>query len=257
MKGGGRKITALTAYDAPTGAILDEAGIDIILVGDSVGMVKLGYETTLPVTLQDMVHHARAVRRGVKRALVCVDLPFLSYEASPADAVRSAGRFLKECGTEAVKLEGGASLKSVEAIVKAKIPVMGHVGLTPQAIHQLGGYRVQGKTSDRAHQILSEAQALEAAGVFSIVLEAIPTSLARDITGSVRIPTIGIGAGPSCDGQILVIDDLVGMTGGVVPKFVKQYAQLRQQMVAAVRSYRDDVIAQKYPDSKHSYELSR
>ncbi|MFQ5945020.1 MAG: 3-methyl-2-oxobutanoate hydroxymethyltransferase, partial [Anaerolineae bacterium] len=215
----GIPITMLTAYDYPTALVVDRAGIDVILVGDSLAMVVLGHETTLPVTMDEMLHHSRAVRRGAQRALLVGDLPFLSYQTGPAEAVRSAGRFLKEGGMAAAKLEGGReATPQIRAIVDAGIPVMGHLGLTPQSIHKLGGYRVQGKTKEAAERMLEDASLLEEAGCFSIVLEAIPAPIAAEITESVSVPTIGIGAGVSCDGQVLVLHDLLGMFDRFTPK---------------------------------------
>src|ERR1700740_512598 len=215
-----KKIACLTAYDYPTARLLDEAGVDVILVGDSLGMVVLGYESTLPVTLEEMLHHARAVRRGTKRALVAADMPFGSYHADTAESLKNAVRCVKEAGAEAVKVEGGERrLEVIARLTEAEIPVMGHVGLTPQSVNAMGGYRVQGKTVGGAEQLLRDARAVEAAGAFSIVLEGIPRELAAEITKSVRIPTIGIGAGPDCDGQILVLHDLLGLTFQEPPKF--------------------------------------
>jgi len=209
MKKDGEKITMLTAYDYTMAKILDEAGIDILLVGDSLGMVMLGYENTLPVTLDEMLHHARAVGRGTENALLVADMPFLSYEIEAKEAVRNAGRLIKEAGAQAVKVEGGAEIaETIKALVAAKIPVMGHIGLTPQAIHQMGGYKVQGRNSEAAQKLLNDAKVLSKAGIFALVLECIPYQLAKEITGSVEVPTIGIGAGPHCDGQVLVIHDI-------------------------------------------------
>src|SRR5450631_457257 len=220
----GERITALTAYDYPTARLLDEAGIDIVLVGDSLGMVVLGYESTLPVTLDEMLHHTRAVRRGTRRALVVADMPYGTYHADTAEALRNAVRFVKEAGAEAVKIEGGERrLELIARLTEAEIPVMGHVGLTPQSVNALGGYRVQGKTPDAAEQLLRDARAVEAAGAFAIVLEGIPRELAAQITRELRIPTIGIGAGPECDGQILVLHDLIGLGSGHTPKFARRY----------------------------------
>src|SRR6516162_3294176 len=221
------KITCLTAYDYPTARLLDEAGVDVILVGDSLGMVALGYESTLPVTLEDMLDHTRAVRRGTKRALLVADMPFGSYHTDTAESLRNAVRFVKEAGAEAVKVEGGERrLELIARLTEAEIPVMGHVGLTPQSVNALGGYRVQGKTPATADQLLRDARAVEAAGAFAIVLEAMPRELAAEITRSLRIPTIGIGAGPDCDGQILVLHDLLGLTFQDAPKFARRYANV-------------------------------
>jgi 3-methyl-2-oxobutanoate hydroxymethyltransferase len=263
MKRQGRKVAALTAYDAPMARLLDQIGIDVVLVGDSVGMVKLGYDTTLPVTLQEMMHHTRAVRRGLAgsqakpaayRALLCADMPFLSYETSSQEAVRSAGMLIK-AGAEAVKIEGGSEVaRTAAALVRAKIAVMGHLGLNPQAVHQIGGYRVQGKKEAHAKKLLRDARALESAGVFSIVLEAMPSSLAKRITSAVSVPTIGIGAGPYCDGQILVLDDLLGLSGGRAPRFVKKYADLWAEAERAVREYEKEVRSGAFPSVEHTYD---
>src|SRR5215467_8123006 len=221
------KITCLTAYDYPTARLLDEAGVEVLLVGDSLGMVMLGHETTLPVTVDEMIHHTRAVRKGTKRALVVADMPFGSYHAEIAESVRNAVRFVKEAGAEAVKVEGGERrIELIARLVEAEIPVMGHVGLTPQSLHAMGGFRVQGKTPDAAAQVVRDARAVEAAGAFSIVLEGLPRELAAEITRDLRIPTIGIGAGPDCDGQVLVLNDLLGLTFSSTPKFARQYANV-------------------------------
>ncbi|MBD2385445.1 3-methyl-2-oxobutanoate hydroxymethyltransferase [Cylindrospermum sp. FACHB-282] len=243
----GRAIVALTAWDYAIAHLLDAAGVDLILVGDSMAVV-LGYETTLPITLEEMLHHAKAVRRGVKRALVVVDLPFLTYQESVQQAMHSAGRVLKETGAQAVKLEGGhpAMLETVARLVQAGIPVMGHVGLTPQSVHQLG-LRQQGKTQEAGERILNQAIALEQAGVFSIVLEHIPAELALQITLKLRIPTIGIGAGPDCDGQVLVTSDLLGLTEKQ-PPFAKVYTNLRETITKAVQDYSVDVRDRKFPE---------
>src|ERR1700731_340824 len=233
-----QKIICLTAYDYPTARLLDEAGVEILLVGDSLGMVVLGYESTLPVTLEEMLHHTRAVRRGTRRALVVADMPYGSYHSDTAESVRNAVRFVKEAGAEAVKVEGGERrLELISRLTEAEIPVMGHVGLTPQSVNALGGYRVQGKTADAAEQLLRDARAVEAAGAFAVVLEALPRELAAQITEDLKIPTIGIGAGPECDGQILVIHDLLGLTFGPVPKFARQYANIGEMISSAVRTY--------------------
>ncbi|MEB3884659.1 3-methyl-2-oxobutanoate hydroxymethyltransferase [Lyngbya sp. CCY1209] len=244
-----RPITVLTAYEYAIAQLLDQAGVDVILVGDSLAMVGLGYETTLPLTLEEMLHHAKAVRRGVKRSLLVVDLPFLTYQESPRQAIRSAGRILKETGAEAVKLEGGSPemAETVRALVNIGIPVMGHVGLTPQSVHQFGGYRKQGKTEESAARILSEAIALQDAGAFAIVLEHIPAELAGEITQKLQVPTIGIGAGPGCDGQVLVTSDLLGLTGWQ-PPFAKVYADLQQTITDAVKQYCAEVQEGKFPE---------
>jgi len=254
MKQEGRKIVALTAYDFPTARLADEAGVDIILVGDSLGMVVLGYENTLRVSMADMLHHASAVTRACPTALVVGDMPFMSFQESKEQAVRNAGRFIKEAGVEAVKLEGGrAQLETVEWIVRASIPVMGHVGLTPQSILEFGGYRVQGKRPEAAERIVEDAKALEAAGCFAVVLEGIPWRLAQRITGELSIPTIGIGAGPHCDGQVLVMHDVVGLFSKYAPKFVKKYAEAGDIIRDAFASYVKDVREGKFPTLEHSY----
>ncbi len=253
MKGRGERIVTVTAYDYPGARLADEAGVDVILVGDSLGTVVLGYDSTIPVTLADMVHHVRAVARAAPRALVVGDLPFLSYQASPADAVRSSGRLVKR-GAEAVKLEGGRRmLPQIEAILAADIPVMGHLGLTPQSVHRMGGYRVQGRGREEAEALLEDARALEGAGCFSIVLEGVPRELGREITAAVRIPTIGIGAGPGCDGQVLVFHDLLGLSFGRPAKFVRRYADLGAEVRRALGAFRDDVRAGRYPSAEESY----
>ena len=243
----GRKIVVLTAWDFAIAQLLDAAGVDIILVGDSLGMVTLGYETTLPLTLEEMIHHTKAVRRGVKRALVVCDLPFLSYQESSQQAIHSAGRVLKETGAQAVKLEGGypAAAETVARLTAIGIPVMGHVGLTPQSVHLLG-YRQQGKTNDDADRIFAEAIALGEAGAFAIVLEHIPSDLARRITQKLTIPTIGIGAGGHCDGQVLVTADLLGLSERL-PPFAKSYVNLRQEITQAVKEFSYEVQEQKFP----------
>lgn len=254
MKKRGDKIVMLTAYDYQTALLEDRSGVDMILVGDSLGMVVLGYENTIPVTLEEIVHHLRGVARARPRAFVVGDLPFMSYQASPQDAVRNAGRLVKEGGAEAVKLEGGRRMKSViAAIVDANIPVMGHIGLTPQSVHHLGGMRVQGKDQESADKLVDEAKFLEEAGCFSMVLEGIPWSLAQTITESVSIPTIGIGAGRFCDGQVLVVNDILGMNDEFEPKFVKRYADIGKQMMEAFDAYISEVKEGSFPDSDHSY----
>ena len=245
----GEKIAMLTAYDAAMAKIFDRAGIDALLVGDSVGMVALGHKTTLPVTLDAMVHHTAAVSRGTERALVIADLPFLTYQVDVAEAVRNAGRLLQEGGAAAVKLEGGrAVLDVVRRLVDVGIPVMGHLGLLPQSVHQLGGYRRRGIAPREAEAIRTDAAALEAAGAFAIVLESIPPDLARSVTTEVQIPTIGIGAGPDCDGQILVSYDMLGLIDGSVPPFVHQYARLAQTILSAAQTYVGDVRAGRFPE---------
>ena len=246
------RFVMLTAYDFPTARLLDEAGVPMLLVGDSVANNVLGYETTLPVTMDEMLHHTRAVARGAGEALVVGDMPFLSYQVSVEEAVRNAGRFLKEGGAHAVKLEG-AMLDVTPALVDRGIPVMGHIGLTPQAVHAMGGYRVQGRSEEEAARLVDEARALDKAGVFALVLEGMPSAVAAEITRTVAMPTIGIGAGPSCDGQVLVVTDLLGLGAGRYPRFAKPYADLRTEIVRAVRAFRDDVAAGTFPDEDHSY----
>jgi 3-methyl-2-oxobutanoate hydroxymethyltransferase len=254
MKKAREPIVALTAYDAPMARLVNRAGADVILVGDSVGNVKLGYANTLPVTLEEMLHHTRAVRRGNTRALLVADMPFLTYEFDPADAVRQVGRLVKEGGAEAVKVEGaGSILPSLRALVRANIPVMGHLGLTPQSVHRLGGYRVQGRDRASAERLLADARRLEREGVFALVLEAVPGPLARRITRVLRIPTIGIGAGPGTDGQILVVDDLLGMTEKPPPRFVRRYARLWGTTLAAVNRFGEDVRAARFPGPAETY----
>jgi 3-methyl-2-oxobutanoate hydroxymethyltransferase len=249
-----QKITCLTAYDYPTARLLDEAGVDVLLVGDSLGMVVLGQENTLSVTVDEMLHHTRAVRRGTHRALVVADMPYGSYHTDNAESLRNAVRFVKEAGAEAVKVEGGERrLELIVRLTEAEIPVMGHVGLTPQSVNALGGYRVQGKTPDAAEQLLRDAHAVEAAGAFAVVLEAVPRELAAQITHELRIPTIGIGAGPDCDGQILVIHDMLGLTFDQTPKFARQYANVGAMTSNAVREYCDDVRSGVFPSDAESY----
>ncbi len=252
----GEPITMLTAYDYPTALAEDQAGIDSILVGDSLGMVVLGYQNTLPVTMDDMLHHCKAVARGAKFALLIGDMPFMSYQASTEEAVRNAGRFLQEAGMDAVKLEGGRErLEAVRAIVAAGIPVMGHLGLTPQSVNQLGGFRPQGKTAAAAKRLLEDALLLEEAGCFSIVLESVPAKLAELISNKLSIPTIGIGAGVGCDGQVLVAHDILGLFDRFTPKFVKQYADLHGEMQRAFNDYIEDVQMKRFPANEHSVEM--
>jgi 3-methyl-2-oxobutanoate hydroxymethyltransferase len=252
-----QKITCLTAYDYPTARLLDEAGVDVILVGDSLGMVVLGHESTLPVTIEEMLHHTRAVRRGTHRALVVADMPYGSYHTDTADSLRNAMRFVKEAGAEAVKIEGGERrLELISRLTEAEIPVMGHVGLTPQSVNALGGYRVQGKTPGTADQLIRDARAVEAAGAFAVVLEAVPRELAAQITRELHIPTIGIGAGPDCDGQILVVHDLLGLTFGQTPKFARPYANVGEIISKAVREYCDDVREGGFPSDAESYHAT-
>jgi 3-methyl-2-oxobutanoate hydroxymethyltransferase len=256
MKPKGEKIAMLTAYDYSTARIVDEAGIPLILVGDSLGMVVLGYESTIPVTMEEMLHHTRAVVRGTRSALVIGDMPFMTYHVSTEDALKNAARFIQEGGCQAVKLEGGVSVAGkVRRIVECGIPVMGHIGLTPQSINQLGGFKIQGKTREAAAVLLEDARALEEAGAFSIVLETIPAPLAALITEKVNIPTIGIGAGIGCDGQVQVINDIFGSFTDFVPKHAKQYARLIDIMSSAVVSYRDEVKAGKFPTDVQSFAM--
>ncbi|TMF24664.1 MAG: 3-methyl-2-oxobutanoate hydroxymethyltransferase [Chloroflexi bacterium] len=250
----GKRFAMLTAYDFLSARILDEAGIPILLVGDSLGMVMLGYPTTLPVTLEEMLHHARAVSRGARQALLVGDMPFMSYQASVEDAIRGAGRFVQEAGMHAVKLEGGGRVVEItRRLTEVGIPVMGHLGLTPQFVHQMGGFKVQGKTDAQAAQILADARALEKAGAFSLVLEGVPSKLAAEITHALRIPTIGIGAGPATDGQVLVFHDMLGLTTGKAPKFVKRYANLAEEIARAATAYAEDVRAGRFPGPEHEY----
>jgi 3-methyl-2-oxobutanoate hydroxymethyltransferase len=250
------KITCLTAYDYPTARLLDEAGVDVLLVGDSLAMVVLGYETTLPVTLEEMLNHTRAVRRGTRRALLVADMPYGSYHDDPMEAVRHAVRFVKEAGAEAVKIEGGERrMELIARLVEAEIPVMGHIGLTPQSVNAFGGFRVQGKTEEAGDQLLRDARAVEAAGAFAIVLESIPRELAARITAELRIPTIGIGAGPDCDGQVLVINDLLGLSFGHKPKFVRRYADVGEIISRAAAAYCRDVQQGRFPLDEESYHL--
>ncbi len=255
MKNQGEKISMLTAYDFGMASILDESEIDIILVGDSLGNVVLGYDTTLPVTMEDMLHHTRAVARGVQSAMIVADMPFLSYQVSPQQALANAGRFLKEADAQAVKLEGGdEQAETVFKLTSSGIPVMAHLGLTPQSIHQLGGYKVQGKKEDAAEQMLRDAKTLENAGAFSLVLECVPEKLAAEITAALSIPTIGIGAGVQCDGQVLVVNDMLGMYDRMTPKFVKKYANLNADIRSAVKKYIQEVKSGAFPDSEHSFK---
>ena len=248
----GERFVMLTAYDYPTARILDEAGIPVLLVGDSVGNNVLGYDTTIPVTMEEMLHHTRAVVRGVTNAMVVGDMPFMSFHTTIEEAVRNAGRFLKEGGAHAIKLERPV-IEVAAAIVDRGIPVMGHIGLGPQSVHAMGGYRVQGRTEEDALKILDEAHALDKAGIFALVLEGIPSGLAARITESLSAPTIGIGAGPHCDAQVLVINDLLGLGFGTYPKFAKPYARLREVITEAVTQFKDDVQAGRFPDDEHAY----
>jgi 3-methyl-2-oxobutanoate hydroxymethyltransferase len=254
-KAEGRKITMLTAYDYPMAQIVDQAGIDMILVGDSLGNVVQGVANTLPVTMDEMIYHTKMVARAAQTAMVVGDMPFLSYQTHKAEAIRNAGRFLKEAGSECVKLEGGSQMAdTIRAIVDAGIPVVAHIGLTPQYVHMLGGFKVQGKDEAAREKILADARAVQDAGAFSVVLEAIPVSLARDIQKVLHIPTIGIGAGPDCDGQVLVIHDLLGLFERFTPKFVKKYANLREEALKAVRQYKQDVEAGRFPSDEHTFK---
>jgi 3-methyl-2-oxobutanoate hydroxymethyltransferase len=247
----GAKLTVLTAYDYTFARLLDGAGVDAILVGDSLGMVIQGHATALPVTLDEMIYHTRCVVRGTSRAMVITDMPFMTFQLGPTQALQSAGRLVKEGGTHAVKLEGGErTAEAIAAIVRADIPVMGHVGMTPQSVHRFGGFKVQ----RQAEQILADAKAVEQAGAFAIVVECVPTELAQKITGSVSIPTIGIGAGPHCDGQVLVVQDMLGMYGDLRPRFVKRYAETGAQIRQAVEAYCRDVREGRFPDTGHSFQ---
>lgn len=255
MKEAGRKIPVLTSYTFSMARVIDSAGIPVILVGDSVGMVEAGYDTTLPVTMDEMVYHTRSVVRGRVNALVVSDMPFSSYQVSVTKAKKNAARLVKEGGAEAIKLEGGKSrVETVRAIVEMDLPVMGHIGLTPQSVHRMGGYRVQGRSSSEAEVFMEDALALKDAGAFSIVLEGIPAALAREITAALDIPTIGIGAGPHCDGQVLVVNDMLGLASDIKPpKFVKRYADLRTVITKAVGEFIREVEEGKFPDKEHSY----
>ncbi|MCJ7653908.1 MAG: 3-methyl-2-oxobutanoate hydroxymethyltransferase [Dehalococcoidia bacterium] len=253
MKSKKEKIVMLTAYDYSTAKLVDEAGIPLILVGDSLGMVMLGYESTIPVTMDEMIHHTKAVVRGTKQALVIGDMPFMTYHTNISDALRNAARFIQEGGAQAIKLEGGVTIaETVKRIVECGIPVMGHIGLTPQSIHQLGGHRVQGKTPEAAERLLKDARALEQAGAFAVVLELVPAPLSKLITQKLSIPTIGIGAGSDCDGQIQVISDLLGLFSDFVPKHAKQYAKLAGTIRTALADYIAEVKAGKFPTAEHS-----
>jgi len=255
MKQRGEKITCLTAYDYSFARILDEAGVDILLVGDSLGCVVQGRENTLPVTLDEMIYHTRAVARGRKRALVVADMPFLSYQVSKEQAVQNAGRLLQEGRAEAVKLEGGVAMReTIAKIAEVGIPVMGHIGLTPQSIHRFGGYKIQGKGKNQREAILRDAQAVEEGGAFALVLEGMPRDLAAEITGRLSIPTIGIGAGAQCDGQVLVIHDMLGLFQDFTPKFVKRYADLKGVITAAVKQFVGEVRTEKFPGEEHTFK---
>jgi 3-methyl-2-oxobutanoate hydroxymethyltransferase len=250
----GRKIVSLTAYDYPFARLLDQAGIDLIIVGDTLGVVVQGLESTLPVTLDEMLYHTRMVSRAVRRALVVGDMPFLSYQPGLEETIRNAGRFLKEAGAAAVKIEGGAAVADrIEALSRLDIPVMAHLGLTPQSVHRMGGYKVQGREPAGAKRLLEDAKRVESAGAFALVLEGMPAGLAKKITRAVAIPTIGIGAGPHCDGQVLVLHDLLGLFERFRPKFVRRYADLTAASLEALRRYREDVQGGKFPDRDESY----
>lgn len=254
-KAEGKKITVLTAYDFPTAQIVDQAGIDAVMVGDSLGMVVQGLTSTLPVSMEEMLYHTKLVARAAASAMVIGDMPFLSYQASREEAVRNAGRFMKEAGAEVVKLEGGVAMAdTIRAIVNAGIPVMAHIGLMPQSVHALGGFKVQGKDQATREKVLADARAVEEAGAFSVVLEAIPASLGKEITETLHIPTIGIGAGPDCDGQVLVLHDMLGLYDRFTPKFVKQYANLKDEALKAVKEYKKEVESGKFPSEKQSFK---
>lgn len=254
-KNEGKKISMITAYDYPFARIADEAGLDAILVGDSLGMVVQGLDNTLPVTMDEMIYHTKMVTRAVKNAMVIGDMPFMSYHTSLEDSIRNAGRFLKEAGASAVKLEGGAEVKEqIRAMTRADIPVMAHIGLTPQAIHRMGGFKVQGKTEEAANRLLEEARIIQEAGAFAVIIEAIPSELAGSITEELSIPTIGIGAGPQCNGQVLVLHDILGLFERFVPKFVKRYANLKEDSLKAIKTYKDEVENGIFPSEEHSFK---
>lgn len=253
-KADGSKISMITAYDYPFALLADEAGIDALLVGDSLGMVVQGLDNTLPVTMDEMLYHTRMVARAARNAMVIGDMPFMSYQAGTEEAVRNAGRFLKEAGAAAIKMEGGLEVADrIAAMTRADIPVMAHIGLTPQAIHRMGGYKVQGRTEAGAERLLQEARSLEEAGAFALILEAIPIDLAKRITGQASIPTIGIGAGPHCDGQVLVLHDVLGLFARFTPKFVKRYADLKVDALKALKDYRDEVVKGAFPSEEHGF----
>ena len=252
----GKKLTMLTAYDYSTAKLFDEAGVDSMLVGDSLGMTMLGYDSTLPVTMEDMIHHTKAVVRGAKNALVVGDMPYMSYHLSVQQAVENAGRFIKEAGAQAAKLEGGAAFcPEIEAMTRASIPVVGHLGLTPQSINAFGGFKVQGKSEEAARKIIEDAQALEAAGAFAIVLECVPAKLAEIITAKVAVPTIGIGAGAGCDGQVLVYQDMLGMYDNFTPKFVRKFAEVGAMMKQGVQAYCAAVQDSSFPAAEHTFKI--
>ena len=254
LKADGKRLVCVTAYDYPGARLVSEAGVEILLVGDSLGMVVLGYDSTLPVTMDDMIHHTRAVTRAKPRSLVVADLPFMSYQTGPIDALRNAGRLVQEASADAVKLEGGARVaEGVRAIVEAGIPVMGHLGLTPQSVLGMGGYKVQGRGDEARARLLREAKLLESCGAFSLVLEGVPRALAKEVTAALSIPTIGIGAGPDCDGQVLVWHDLLGMWFGKPAKFVRRYADLGTAAAEGLTRFSDDVRAGRFPGDAESY----
>lgn len=254
---GQEKLTMLTAYDYAMAGLLDSAGVDMILVGDSLGNVMLGYESTLPVTMEEMLHHTKAVVRGVRRALVIADMPFMSYQISIEQGLSNAGRLLKETGATAVKLEGGREVAPlIEKLVACGIPVVGHLGLTPQSVNQLGGFKVQGKSLEAAQRIMDDAKLLTQAGAFAIVLECVPAQLAAAVTAAIEVPTIGIGAGADCDGQVLVCNDFLGINSGFTPKFVKKYRQLNTEIVSAAQEYIQEVKTAQFPAAEHSFSLN-
>ena len=256
MKKQGKRITMLTAYDYPMALLEDRAGIDIILVGDSLAMTVLGHENTLPVTMDEMIHHTKAVARGAKHCLILGDMPFMSYNTSEREAIHNAGRFMKEAGADAVKLEGGVSVKeTVRAIVRGGIPVMGHIGLTPQTISMLGGFKVQGKDAQAAQKIIDDALSLQDAGAFSVLLEAVPAPIAKMVTERLTVPTIGIGAGVHCDGQVLVVHDMLGLFDRFTPKFAKKYVNLSEVILKALDAYKEEVIKGEFPTDQHSFHI--
>jgi len=257
MKERGEVISMLTAYDYTSARLVEQAGVPLILVGDSLGMVVLGYDSTLPVTLEDMIHHTRAVVRGTEKALIVGDMPFMTYQISPEEALHNAGRLIQEGGCQSIKLEGGQTMAStVRRLVDIGIPVMGHIGLTPQSVNQLGGFRVQGKTTQDAQRLIDDALAIEDAGAFALVLESIPARLASTITARLRIPTIGIGAGVGCDGQVQVLHDMLGLFEGFVPKHAKRYATLGEEIRRAVGKYVEEVQSRSFPDDAHTFRMS-
>jgi 3-methyl-2-oxobutanoate hydroxymethyltransferase len=256
MKSKQQKITMLTGYDYSMAGMIDQAGIDMILVGDSLGNVMLGYSTTLPVTMDDMVHHTRAVTRAAVNSMVVADMPFLSVHISIPESVRNAGRLIQEAGAQAVKIEGGVErVDTIKAILDAQIPVQGHIGLTPQSVNQFGGFKVQGKDLETARKLIQDARALDEAGVFSIVLECVPSELARRVTAEVSCPTIGIGAGPYCDGQVLVVNDMLGMNTGHIPKFVRKFVDLQPIITGAFKQYKNEVAAGTFPGPEHCFTI--